>query len=156
MRLAVLLPRVLPLSITAGIAAGIAGCIEGEPVALPEPTPPPAVDVDARMVSAGSVTGYLGRPLVDGPVPGELLLVDTHDEAGREEVRRRAGAPAGVLAVTADVDATVALAYLDALPWTASTAVVCLRQAPCPEVEAPPVPVGAPATASPADGSGAP
>lgn len=109
----------------------LAACIEGEPVALPEPTPPPAVEIDARMVSAGSVTGYLGRPLVEEAVPAELLLIDAHDEASRAEVARRTAGPAGVLAITTEVDPRIAEAYLEAMPWTTSTSRVCLRREPC-------------------------
>ncbi len=118
----------------------LAACVVGDPEPLPAPQPTPTRQLDLRMVKAGEIEGYLGRPVIDESVPAELLLVDALDELAREQVRSRAEAGTGAFAVSVDVDSTAAEAYLDGMPWTETVSRVCLRsggQCPSEEVGAP-------------------
>ena len=119
------------MALVPAFALLLAACIEGAPKPLPERQSSTEVKVDSRMVRAGEVEGYLGRPKVEGPVQAELFLVDVIDEALRSQVQERARAGVGVLAVEAQVSEEAALTYLRGMPWTQEVKRLCLRQDGC-------------------------
>ena len=112
------------------LLALLLACATEPPVPLPAPEAK-APPVDARMVRAAAVQGFLGRPGSPGP-EAVLLLVEAQGEATRARVRELAEGGAITLAVGPEVEPAAARAYLAGMSGVGAVRTLCERAA-CPE-----------------------
>lgn len=107
------------------------GCRPEAPAELPPParSQPTA---SGRMVRAGSVRGYIARPVADGSGrTGTLVLVDAHDDDSRAVAMALAEQGGVALAIDAGTELGAARTYLDGMADVGRVVVQCKR-ASCP------------------------